>query len=78
LEDLRRLLEEPESDLRTSPPAPPTGLFLHHVAYPPRPTTPGKFSRPAEGAPGAGPSSRTELSSSPEGQPPSSTEQVTQ
>ena len=38
LEDLRRLLEEPESELRTSPPAPPTGLFLHHVAYPARPS----------------------------------------
>ena len=38
LEDLRRLLEEPESDLRTSPPAPPTGLFLHHVTYPDRPS----------------------------------------
>jgi tRNA pseudouridine38-40 synthase len=34
LEDVRRLLEEPEGDLRTSPPAPPTGLFLHHVTYP--------------------------------------------
>jgi len=38
LEDLGRLLEEPESDLRTSPPAPPTGLFLHHVTYPDRPS----------------------------------------
>ena len=32
--DLGRLLQEPESELRTSPPAPPTGLFLHHVTYP--------------------------------------------
>ena len=44
LEDLRRLLEEPESDLRTSPPAPPTGLFLHHVTYPEQPSAPGKSS----------------------------------
>jgi tRNA pseudouridine38-40 synthase len=34
LEDLVRLLTEPESDLVTSPPAPPAGLFLHHVTYP--------------------------------------------
>jgi tRNA pseudouridine38-40 synthase len=34
LEDLPRLLQEPKSELRTSPPAPPTGLFLHHVTYP--------------------------------------------
>jgi tRNA pseudouridine38-40 synthase len=38
LKDLRCLLEEPESDLRTSPPAPPTGLFLHHVTYPEQPS----------------------------------------
>lgn len=41
LADLRRLLEEPESDLLTSPPAPPTGLFLHHVTYPTQPPTSG-------------------------------------
>jgi tRNA pseudouridine38-40 synthase len=35
--DLGRLLEEPESGLLTSPPAPPTGLFLHHVTYPAQP-----------------------------------------
>ena len=39
LEDLQCLLEEPESDLVTSPPAPPTGLFLHHVTYPSQPST---------------------------------------
>ena len=44
LEDLRCLLEEPESDLRTSPPAPPTGLFLHHVTYPGQPSSPEKSS----------------------------------
>ena len=38
LEDIRRLLEEPESELRTSPPAPATGLFLHHVTYPSQPS----------------------------------------
>ena len=77
LEDLRRLLEEPESDLRTSPPAPPTGLFLHHVTYPAPPTTPGVSSPSTENASQEGPSSRTELSSSPEGRSPSSTEQLT-
>ena len=39
-DDLRRLLEEPEGDLLTSPPAPPTGLFLHHVTYPSQPSAP--------------------------------------
>ena len=35
LEDLRLLLRGPGGgDLKTSPPAPPEGLFLHHVAYP--------------------------------------------
>ena len=34
LDDLARLLTDPEGDLSTSPPAPPEGLFLHHVAYP--------------------------------------------
>lgn len=38
LEDLPRLLQEPDGELRTSPPAPPTGLFLHHVTYPARPS----------------------------------------
>ncbi len=38
LEDIRHLLEEPEGELRTSPPAPPTGLFLHHVRYPDEPS----------------------------------------
>jgi tRNA pseudouridine38-40 synthase len=32
--DMRRLLE-PETPLLTSPPAPPEGLFLHAVTYPP-------------------------------------------
>ncbi len=40
LEDLRRLLEEPHGELRTSPPAPPTGLFLHHVTYPSKSSAP--------------------------------------
>ena len=40
LSDLRRLLEEPESGVLTSPPAPPTGLFLHHVTYPAPPPVP--------------------------------------
>jgi tRNA pseudouridine38-40 synthase len=44
LADLQRLLEEPENDLLTSPPAPPTGLFLHHVTYPAQPPTPEKSS----------------------------------
>ena len=44
LEDLQSLLEEPESDLRTSPPAPPTGLFLHHVTYPRQPSRAGGSS----------------------------------
>jgi tRNA pseudouridine38-40 synthase len=34
LDDMRRLLE-PETPLETSPPAPPEGLFLHAVEYPP-------------------------------------------
>ena len=34
LDDLGRLLANPDDDLETSPPAPPEGLFLHHVAYP--------------------------------------------
>ena len=34
LDDLERLLAEPQGDLSTSPPAPPEGLFLHQVAYP--------------------------------------------
>ncbi len=67
LKELRLLLEEPEGDFRTSPPAPPTGLFLHHVTYPAHPTTPVKGSPPANSSPRAGPSSPTELSSSPEG-----------
>ncbi len=45
LDDLRGLLEEPGSDLLTSPPAPPTGLFLHHVTYP------AKFSAPGSSTP---------------------------
>ncbi len=78
LEDLRRLLEEPETDLRTSPPAPPTGLFLHHVTYPAQSTTPGKSSPRSDRASETEPSSRTGLSSSSEGRSPSPTEQVTQ
>jgi tRNA pseudouridine38-40 synthase len=38
LEDLQPLLEEPDCGLLTSPPAPPTGLFLHHVTYPAHPS----------------------------------------
>ncbi len=34
VDDLHRLLADPDGDLETSPPAPPEGLFLHHVAYP--------------------------------------------
>ncbi len=34
VDDLGRLLADPDDDLKTSPPAPPEGLFLHHVAYP--------------------------------------------
>ena len=48
LEDLQSLLEEPEGDLRTSPPAPPSGLFLHHVTYPARPSAPGTSSSATE------------------------------
>jgi len=33
LADLERLLDEPEGELETSPPAPPQGLFLSHVEY---------------------------------------------
>ena len=36
LDDFGRLLANPDEDLKTSPPAPPEGLFLHHVAYPTR------------------------------------------
>ena len=32
--DIETLLENPEHALVTSPPAPPTGLFLTQVAYP--------------------------------------------
>ena len=48
LDDLRHLLEESDSDLRTSPPAPATGLFLHHVTYPARPSAPGTSSPSTE------------------------------
>ncbi len=34
LEDIAELLEQPASDLTTSPPAPPQGLFLERVSYP--------------------------------------------
>jgi len=34
MEDLEVLLNEPDTSLITSPPAPPTGLFLARVAYP--------------------------------------------
>ena len=34
LDDLGRLLSQADAHLDTSPPAPPEGLFLHHVAYP--------------------------------------------
>jgi tRNA pseudouridine38-40 synthase len=44
LEELQHLLEEPESDFRTSPPAPATGLFLHQVTYPVQPSAPGTSS----------------------------------
>lgn len=33
LDELTELLEVPETHLRTSPPAPPEGLFLHRVEY---------------------------------------------
>ena len=46
LADLRGLLEEPAGELVTSPPAPPTGLFLHHVTYPTQP--PAGESSPQE------------------------------
>ncbi len=48
LDDLRHLLEESDSDLRTSPPAPATGLFLHHVTYPARPSALGTSSPSTE------------------------------
>lgn len=35
LAEMREMLNEPESDLTTSPPAPPQGLFLSSVEYPP-------------------------------------------
>jgi tRNA pseudouridine38-40 synthase len=47
LEDLPSLLKEPESDLRTSPPAPPTGLFLHHVTYPAPSSAPPSVPSPS-------------------------------
>ena len=55
LEDIRRLVEEPGGELRTSPPAPPTGLFLHHVSYPVRPS-PAQSSpvEPSVGEPSVG------------------------
>lgn len=34
VDDLGRLLADSDDDLKTSPPAPPEGLFLHHVVYP--------------------------------------------
>ena len=33
VEDVGLLLATPDGELKTSPPAPPEGLFLHHVAY---------------------------------------------
>ncbi len=50
LDDLQRLLSEPECDLLTSPPAPPTGLFLHHVTYPAESSPPGNSSPSPEQA----------------------------
>ena len=77
LEDLRSLLLEPESALRTSPPAPATGLFLDHVTYPMQPTTAGKGSPSNARFPRANPSLQTELSSSLEDRSSSSTEPET-
>lgn len=36
LADVKALLDEPGTELRTSPPAPPEGLFLWRVTYPPK------------------------------------------
>jgi tRNA pseudouridine38-40 synthase len=36
IEEMRELLDDPESSLVTSPPAPAKGLFLSHVEYPPQ------------------------------------------
>ena len=51
LDDFRRLLDGLGDDLRTSPPAPPEGLFLHHVAYPdnsPNPLDDGLLHPPTQ------------------------------
>ena len=51
LDDFRRLLDGSGDDLRTSPPAPPEGLFLHHVAYPdnsPNPLDDGLLHPPTQ------------------------------
>ncbi len=32
--ELDALLDDPDTDLWTSPPAPPQGLYLHHIEYP--------------------------------------------
>ena len=42
LADIQRLLDGSGHDLRTSPPAPPKGLFLQHVTYPEKPLNPSK------------------------------------
>jgi len=51
LADLRRLLEDPEGDLLTSPPAPPMGLFLHHVTYPDHVMHPAQLPAPEQSSP---------------------------
>jgi tRNA U38,U39,U40 pseudouridine synthase TruA len=35
VDEMRELLENPETSMVTSPPAPARGLFLSHVEYPP-------------------------------------------
>ena len=46
LKDIQHLLDGSVRGLRTSPPAPSNGLFLHHVAYPEKPLNPSKNTDP--------------------------------
>jgi tRNA pseudouridine38-40 synthase len=45
-EEFKELLENPETELSTSPPAPPEGLFLHAVEYDPESRVPDTSAPP--------------------------------
>lgn len=47
-EEMKELLQNPETELSTSPPAPPEGLFLHAVEYDPEPLAPEASIPPSD------------------------------